>query len=488
MVEKSLSMLKRPAARSEEPLSEEKEQLNQEPEEPQKKSIADLKTPSTYQGPPDPTAEESTLGYFGRQIAMNASRIGEQIGGRFGNLEKAGKSILTSFPSTGGILGWAMEKLVGPEKYEQLISGKTPEQKQMLPTSEQLKGISQTMTKGYTKPKTKGEEKFQGLTEDIASTLRGRVPTLRDVAVNNLGIPAAANIIEKIVDDNGFGKDKATTFKLGAWTLFSLLGNVNANQYASQLMNQGRNGIPVNLNFDRTRLTGRLNTLSRDPQILFSDPRSALARQEIDAVLRDMRNGQFTTRSLMNTYDGINAAKRNRDLFSFTRNDQNFARRQIDKVRDVVRDEIMTSGAAHPQALENWSNGVQAWSTIHRSQAISNYVQELAQGPYRKIIAGPATALFGVGAYGATKLPAFMSTGGTAAAAGAYKAGQIAYRVYDDPRLAQYYWNAIGAANAQNAPAFINNYQKLNKELEKKEKSKFRNPVNPQSASNKNNK
>lgn len=444
---------------------------DQERPEAEKPQWGNFDTPSTYQGEPDPIAEESTLGYFTRNILTNASRVGEQILGKYGNTEKMTKDVLSNFPVSGGLLGLAISELVGPEKWEKMVKGETGQQ-QILPTSAQLKEMSVKGTKGYTEPKTKGEENFQKYVEDIGSTIGGsRAATARNVAINNVGIPAASNVVEDVVEGLGFGKDKAMVAKLGTWTALSLLGNVNAPEYASNLMNQGRNGIPNNLNANIPRLQNRLQQVANNPHLLHADPRSALARQELAAIERDIANGQTSIRSLMTTYDGINAAKRNRDLFSLNRNDQAFARRAIDTVRDAVRDEIMDAGANHAGALNSWRSGIQAWAVIHQSRAMTNWIDGLARGPYGKTISGPAAGLFGVTTYGGVKAPLIAGPAATAIPA-AYKAGQTAYRVWQDPNLSRYYWNAIGAAQRENLPTFLNNYNKLNKSLEKSDSTK----------------
>ncbi len=434
--------------------------------EGEKPQWGNFQTTSTYQGEVDPTEEESTFGYFARNISANASRLGEQILGARGNVEKMGKDILTNYPQAGGLLGYALSELMGPERWERMVKGK-PGQEQILPTSEQLKEFSQKHTKGYTKPKTAGEEKFQGYTEDIGSTIRGgRAGTLRNVAVNNLGIPLASNLVKNTVKDLGFGEDKATIAKLGTWTALSLLGNVNAPKYASDLMNNGRNGIPQNVNIDVPRLERRLQNVANDPHLLHADPRTSLARQELNNIQRDLANGQISTRSLMTTYDGVNAAKRDAGLFNLNASDQRFARRAIDRVRDAVREEIVESGAAFPQAINNWRSGIQAWAVIHQSNAMTNWISSIAKGPYAKVITGPALGLFGASSYGTMKAPLLAGASSLAVPA-AYKSYQTAYRVWNDPNLSRYYWQAISDAQAQNIPSFVNNYNKLNKGLEK---------------------
>ncbi len=287
-----------------------------------------------------------------------------------------------------------------------------------------------------------------------------------NLAVNKLLIPAAANVTKNIVEDLGFGKDNANLAKMAVWLPLSLASNINAGRYASNLMNEGRNGFNNNQTANIPLYQNDLNRVSRN--MLHGDPRSALAQQQLNGITNDINNGQTSMRDLMTRYDAINAAKRDRGLFALNPGDRRAAIRNINQVRDVVRDQIRNIGASNPQALQQWENGVQAWATIHRSNALTNWVENLAKGPYSKILSGPAAALFGIGSYGASKVP--LVTGSASASLPlAYKTGQTIYRMWNDPRLAGYYWNSINAAMEENTPTFINNYLKLNKELEKSE-------------------
>ncbi len=447
---------------------------DEETPEGDKPQWGNFSSPQTYQGEPDPIEEEGIFNYLGRNFISNASRVVETIAGRAGNIEKFAKDTLTSLPQTGGIISWGLSKLMGPERWERLVKG-PKDQQQQLPTSEMLKEASKAATGGYTKPRTTGERQFQGFTEDITSVLSGRRPAptagrspAAQQAINALLIPAATNVTKKVVEDVGFGEDKANMAKMAVWLPLSLYFNTNAPAYASNLMNQGRNGLPNTLQANVPRFIQRLDALEASPLMLSSDPRNALARQMINGVREDIANGQTNVQSLMTMYDGINAAKRNRGLFDLHIGDQRFARNSIDMVRNAVRDEIIDLGANHPEAIQAWQDGLRAWASIHQSRAVTEFVESIAKGPYAKILSAPAAALFGLGSYGAVKyMPPFMSIGTTAAVPAAYKTGQVFYRMYNNETLRDYYWRAISAAQQQNAPAFIHNYQKLNKELEK---------------------
>lgn len=461
------------------PLTNEASFEEEEKPEPEQKKWGEFQNPDSYQGEPDPTEDESSMDWLMRNITGGAARIGEQYFGRYGDVEKITRSVLKAAPGflkenpkLGGglsLLGSAIHELIGQDKWEQLVGD------QKLPTSEQLKGGWKDKAKEYLEPKTKGEKIYQDFSSDVGSILPGpgfgRITTPRSFLVNNLGIPAAANTVKQIVEGLGFGEDKADYAKGATWIALALTGNVNAARYASNLMNQGRRGIPTNVHIDVPRFQNRLQQVANDPLLLHADPRTTLARDQLGAIQRDLANGQTSVQSMMTSYDGLNAAKRSRGMFELNRRDRDFARRSIDRVRDALRDEIMDAGSAYPEALNDWRSGVQAWATIHRSRAFTNTISDLARGPYAKILTGPAAGLFGIGALAGAKKP-IVAIPAAGAIPAAYKGIQTLYRVWQDPNLANYYWHALSDLARENIPAFIKKYTKLDKGLKESNSSK----------------
>lgn len=437
----------------------------EEKPEPEQVKWGEFQNPNTYQGEPSNIEQEGALNWFGRNVAANSTRFAENYLGKYGNIESLSKSFLKSFPQSTGLLGTAIHSLVGQEKWDKIVG-----EEQILPTTEKLREVSKEGTKGFLEPKSKGEKKVQEFVGDVGSIAGSgpRIPTARNFLINNLGIPLAGNAAKSIVEEVGLGEDKGNIAKMATWTALALSRNVNAPEYASQLMNTGRNGIPTTVNIDTPRLQNRLQTVGQT--LLSADPRTDLAREQINRINQDLANGQTSVRSMMTSYDGLNAAKRNRGLFNMDRHDRDFARLSIDRVRNALRDEIMEAGANYPDALDSWRAGIQAWSVVHRSRAMTNYAQDLVKGPYGKLLTGPAAALFGLGSFASVKQPLVTGTAGAVLPA-AYKGMQVLYRIWRDPNLARYYWHALGDLARENAPAFIKNYVKLNKELKKSKSS-----------------
>src|SRR5258708_27208324 len=149
MVARSLSKLQTPSSMIKEQVDPSKFQKNPQEiqtqqtikSQPEKKSLGTLQTPSTYQGEPDPTTDEGMFEYLVRNTTANASRMAEQIGGRYGNIEKFAKDVLTSVPQTGGLIGWAPFQLMGQEPWETFLKGTLGHQ-QTFPISTKIKQIS----------------------------------------------------------------------------------------------------------------------------------------------------------------------------------------------------------------------------------------------------------------------------------------------------------------------------------------------------------
>lgn len=443
--------------KSQQELTSEEAPENKEPD------WGDFETPTTYQGEPDPTVDEDFFDTLKRNMYANASRLFEQTAGRTGNTEKFLKDVTANYPQSLGVVGWATAKLIGKGRWENIFRG-DPEF-QMAPTSKQIKRASEEITGGYTSPKNEYERAFQEFTEDVGALYTGQPESRGKAAFNKLLVPAAANVTKETVKYLGFGEDKANLAKIAVWLPLTLAGNVNAKEYASELMNKGREGLPEHVQADVPRFMKRLGDVRN--KLLTSDPRNAAAIAQINQIERDIANGNISGRSLMRMYDGVNAAKQNRSLFELgSPGSVRYARGSMNEINNAIRSEIFDIGANYPDVIDNWQNGVNAWATIHQSNAVTNYVQDVAKGPYAKMITGPAAGLFGVTAYGASKVPLVSATG-TVAAPALYKTGQTLYRMWNNPTLANYYWNAVNAALSQNRNAFISNYNKLNKGLEK---------------------
>lgn len=426
-------------------------------------SWGQFQTPSTYQGEIDPTADEGTFDWLLRNASAHAVRGLETAIGKYGDIQKAAENFIAEHPGSLGIFGKALHSLIGDEKWKSAVTGSNNLLKIDLPTTQEIRSnLTEPATGEYLKPKNEKEKFTQEIASDIGSIGGAKVGgNLRNRLTNYIAIPTAANLVKSGTKELGLEEKYGDYGKLATWTALSLANNVNAPAYAAQLMNQGRNGFGPNVRANVPRYHQNLDRVARN--MLHGDPRSALAQQQILGIRNDIANGQLSMNNLMNRIDAINAAKRDRGLFQLNRADRNAARRNINQVRDVVRDEIVHLGQSNPQALRAWQEGMGAFAAIHRSRAITDMARRFAD---RLHGAGEIGSIFGLGT-GIVKAPLGVATGATVVPA-AYKTGQVLFRVMTNPTLAHYYWDAIGAAGRGDSNVFIKNYNRLNDEYKKK--------------------
>lgn len=441
-------------------------------EEKPQKSWGQLLTPSSYNDQKASEQEEEFTSDLTRNLVSNSARIGEKYLGRFGDMAEVGKALLDKVPESSGLVGAAIKSFIGPEAWHRLIYGNQQNEKNpafKIPTSSDFKKITEGLTGDYTKPRNKTEKGFQEFSEDVGSTISGRNITPRQIAINNLSIPAVANGVKQTVEHLGFGEDKAMMAKMAVWLPLSLMGNVNGRNYASQQVREARQSFPNFLQASPINIQNRVNNVSQ--HMPRGDPATNVAWEAIRGIEDDIIRGRLSINELATRYDAINRLKNSRSLFELNSENRRLAAANIDRVRHIIRDEIRDVGQNYPGAVQQLEHGMQSLAVIHQSNRMTNWIHRILTGPYAKLIAGPAMTLFGGAAVGAYHHP-LLSLGTSAAVAGGYKVGQVALRMWNDPRLASYYWNAISAANQQNVPAFITNYKKLNEALEKKEKSR----------------
>lgn len=444
------------------PTDEENPTLKEEVENKPQPTWNSFKSTETYQGPVDPTADESAFGYITRNLTANASRLVESSLGKYGDIEQAAKGFLTQNPWIAGPIGMAVSEWAGPDGWNRLVNGNG---QQLAPTSRELQRASEELSGGYTKAKTPGEEKFQEFTKDVGtlgSARTGRVPTPRQA-----GLAGLANLGKRSVEGLGFGEDQANYAKMGIWTALSLLDKVNAPRYAAEMSNRARAAFNPNLQANVPRYGASLQRHANNPSLLVSDPRTNIARGQINQLQQNIANGQNSIESLLTAYDGTNAAKRSSAMFELPMaSDKRFATNAVNGVLGVIRNEIQQVSAQQPGAFQQWTNSVASWRVIHESQRMNNWVQDLFKGTHAKLATSIAAPLFGAAAYGASQNPAIALTAAGAGFA-ANKLYEVSYRMLNDPNLREYYINALSAAAREDAPVFIKNFEKLNKAAEK---------------------
>lgn len=347
----------------------------------------------------------------------------------------------------------------------------------IFPTYEQIKKYGEEKSAGYLSPKDESEKAFDETIRDVVNInfpmTRGANPLIKT------GIAIGANLAKQGSLLLGMDEDKADLLKMGTWTIGSLAGNMNARQFGIDQTRIGRQGIGNNA-FNPHALEQDLDILQRG--LLRGDPRSDPALKAIRDIRHQMRQGQTNVQDLIERYDALNAMKREKGMFEFGRVDRRVAERRLTRVQHAIRDQI-EQHSADPHAFQQWRNGLEALAVVSQTENMTRWVDNLlSKGKYKDLANKAVYGLFtgGAGAAGTATALGFGSKlliGAPLAAglAGAYKGIQVLQRVVQSPVLANYYRNAMQAIVRQDAPAFISNYNKLNKSYENQKPAPYKN-------------
>ncbi len=176
---------------------------------------------------PEKASDESKLDSLLRQSTQYASRSLERIGGVYPDMKKFISDLVIDSYENASLTGtgeqgrqreapaWLKRAFQGDENTLGGIGqGKT---------SPELQEISEEVSRGYTSPKTHGEERIGTLIGDITSSFMGGKRSIK----NNLLVPLGANIIEEGMDVAGFDKTAQGKGKAAGWFLLGLGANTN---------------------------------------------------------------------------------------------------------------------------------------------------------------------------------------------------------------------------------------------------------------------
>jgi len=129
-----------------------------------------------------------------------------------------------------------------------------------------------------------------------------------------------------------------------------------------------------------------------------------------------------------------------------------------------INKEIMRYGKKNPEFLKPWRLAEKAFEINAKSQQVGR----LLQGAFSR--GARPKSLHGIGTLGLLN----ASLGGSLAklavpVTGGYKIGQVLYRMANSPALTKYYLNIIKNVAANNIPAAIRSFQRLDKLAKKQE-------------------
>lgn len=447
-------------------LKQNRDQPNQiiefeQPENDEKEFSFDDYTPNEF-------PEESKFDSLLRQSTQYASRALERLGG-IGKDTKdfVGRMIIDSYEKA--TIGNSESLGKPPEKQREapewlkstlgqtespFIGGFTEG-----PSSEELKQFSEDITQDYTKPRTYAEEKIGNTVGDIASSLLGGNRSVK----NNLLVPIGANLAESLFEKFGAKKDKAALGKAASWFLLGSAANVNANRFASQLQEESRSALQPGTQTNISSLGAELRPLNR--KWLSGETRSSTAREQMNHIVKDLREGRTEVSDLMQRITDINDEIDIKNGFDYSFKTPPRVRKAEVKNLNILKSKIYNTIKESTKDQKGFFEGYMEAQQATGAIAQSNKMVDLARKHMGKFASAGLTALVG-GAYSGHPI---ATAAASVSLLALHKAAQVGLRMAKSGKLRKYYTNSISAMTHNNLPVFIQNMQKLDRALKKQE-------------------
>lgn len=409
-----------------------------------------------------------------RNINRTGSRMVETVLGLPGDVEKFAKNVPSSF----GMLGTALEKFIGRDKWNSLTGG-GPQGSQMFPGQQDLQKISETLTKGGTSPQGKGEELSDEVVKTFTSlmvpgggtnTVVGNATRLAPINAQmlkmgrNLGAAIAAESAREGIKLYGgspgaqeFGK-MSTLMMLGM-TLPRLTRETNPEAYLEALY-QGRDArIPQGTMVTPTGLAHGLQNFINN-RLRFGGPTAEKTHVlgEAQAFLDRINNRAIPMDELLQMYRDINRNRSNVMMAPIDKTGVRTARGYYGEMASLFNNSIEGYlGSISPEALQFHRQANSGWASLSQSQRASEFLMDKINNVPLKT--GVAT-LFGGGIL-YNPSAAATSLGLAGLGAGGIKGVEMAYRFMTNPTLRHYYNDVIMHAMRENGPQAVRALKKL---------------------------
>jgi hypothetical protein len=220
----------------------------------------------------------SGLKEVGRHATRVGSRIAETIGGIPGDI--------SSLIQSGVLAGF--EKLSGKKVPKEVIE---ESKKSRLPTSKELKNLSESYTQGFTSAQGPTEKAIDEFTETAASLL-GPMKFRKA-----LGVALGATSAKKGLETLGVGEEGQEAGKLGTMFLLSTLNPKGAMKYASSQYDKASalsRGASVNSHHFQGHLQNMVNDLKKG----VTTPGKSAVIRPAEELINKVKNGRILVQDL----------------------------------------------------------------------------------------------------------------------------------------------------------------------------------------------
>ncbi len=394
---------------------------------------------------------------IGRHATRLTSRGLEQVAGATGNIRDTAKSLKQYYQEnkSKSILGKNFPSIKEPEefaKFEEFLPIGETISKLLgyLPTSKELKKISEKKSGGYTSAKNKseeiGDEVFENL---VAMALPGQGQ--RNV-LKNIAAPIAGVLGKEAVKYIGGGEKSQALTQLGLNVVVPLMSG-NAPQLNRQTWENVRRNVP-NVQVQTQPLLQQATNLRGRIQRGLGSRSENQATNTLDNLIEKLETGNISAEELMASNISLNEIVGDPELFGR-------GGHWFEEIRGIIREGMESVGQQAPEWYREWQRA----NEIHGAIANSNYIANTIRNHSEPLVSEGARALFHAAAHGTAKAagvvpPLYLI----------YKGTQVLNRMANSPELLRYYTNVMTNALRGNVASMSANLEKLDNALLKEEK------------------
>jgi len=393
----------------------------------------------------------------GRHLVRSLSRAGEAVVGIPGNIQ--------SLVETGvnRLIGWAFGENIAKtamqeDPFEKRIEIAGMEIKPgKLPTTQDLRKLSQALTGDKLEPQSYGEEIADEIVEDVASLMfpiGGKIPLSKSIGMSVIG-----TLGKEAVKEMGVGEKGQTATKLGLMLSTGLINSGSARNFASQEYKKAIDMIPQEAVVAPRIIEKKLAKFTSELQKGGISPQKAPAYQlskQLQQTIKKNR-GMLPVEELPAYRASINDYRFGKEL-------KERGSYYLDRFDDVLNETLFEYGKQNPQFMNQYKKALTAYAGVKQTGKIARYIS-------RKVDPNQFTPhtlmLFGhMGLF----TPAALGAAG--AAYGAAQSYKLFSRITKNKELRKYYVGVLENAAKRNSGAMINNLKKLDDELNKMDLSK----------------
>lgn len=397
-----------------------------------------------------PTAEKEAL----RHLARSGARAGETILGLPGDIMSLAKEAPFK---TAQLLGVPEETLQRARDISKYI----PLPLQDLPTSREIREkITSKIGEGYLEPKTKKEQfADEVLSDAVALAVPLPVKGLKTFPkttklLKYLGTSLGANSASELAKSLGASEKTQGALKLGSFMLLGTIGRKNIKDLYKTKFSEADKALKGNPKVNASYLNKYIeNTRSKLKKGLESTSEKAVINK-LNALQNKIKNGLIEVKELQASKRSLNEEVGKILAEVPTKAAKQRARKLLNEVNFRIGQDLKKYGKRNPKFWKPYSEANEAFKIYNQSNLIGNNISKLSKYspaspllyPLMKVLPAPTVAT----AIGTT---------------GAYKIGQLAYRLTKSPVLRKHYTDLIKASSQENALAITRALKKMDQEL-----------------------